>query len=173
MSILKDIAKSLATRFLSATEIQELAPQSKTQVAVSANGYFRREAGLLDRTSKEYVDALTSAEGFILSHYKASSFIQMCRSFVRRNSKPEYYLVAAIGQIIAEARGTIDPSGVTSGGEAGQFVEEIRLDITAAHAETNVIKKRSILRKAIQAKLPELTGDRVEALVGMILLLPQ
>lgn len=167
MSVLKSLAKFFATRFLTQDEIQELAPQTDIQIANTANSYLRKTAQLLSTASREYQQVLSSAESFILNHHKASSLSQMCRSYVRRNSKPDYYIMAVIGQQL-EAHITSN-GGYTTGGEAGQLLQSVNDDVAKALAETNVIKRRSIVRDAVKREVVGISADRAAVITELLL----
>lgn len=174
MSLIQSAVRSLANRFLPKDELlaEALAARSKEDVAGEARLYIRRSAPLLERTSKEYAQAVTAAEELLLSHYSASSFPQLCRSFVRKNAKPEYYLIAAIGQIIEAYNAERDITSSVSGGEAGALLANIAIEIEQAKAEKNFIKKRSILRAGVTKWLEGIDSARAAALSEMILQLP-
>lgn len=177
MSVIKTVVKYLANRFLTKEDLLPglLAQQTVGENADMAIGFFKKEAPLLSPGSKEYTGALAAATDLLLTHYRAGSFLQLCRSQVRRNSAPEYYAIAAMGKIIADhnaeptTAANQDAAQLVSGGEAGQLLTSIALALTEARTEGNFIKRRSIVRKAIIAQLPCLNSDRAAQLTELAL----
>ena len=174
MSLIQSAVRSLANRFLPKDELltEALAARSQSDVASEASLFFRRSAPLLDRDRSDYKLAVGAAEELLLSHYGESSFPQLCRSQVRKTAKPEYYLIAAIGQIVeahAAEKGNIDP---VAGGEAAALLGAIKSEISDAHAEKNFIKKRSIIRAGVTKWLEGISSARAAALTEMVLQLP-
>jgi hypothetical protein len=174
MSAIKSVVKFLADRFLTKDDLLPdlLAQQDITERANSAIGFFKREAALLVPGGKVYADAVKAAEDLLVTHYRASSFVQLCRSQVRKNAKPEYYTIATIGQIIEahKADHREDDVAPVVGGEAAALLATINDALGAAKSETNFIKRRSIVRKAIVATLPGISSDRAAALTELTLL---
>lgn len=176
MSAIKSVVKYLANRFLTKEDLLPdlLAQQSDVERATSAITFFKKEAPLLTPGTKEYVAAISVAQDLLLSHYRAGSFLQLCRSQTRKNSQPEYYAIATMGQIIAAhnaepTTAAASTSHLVSGGEAGVLLAQLALPLADAKAEGNFIKRRSIVRKAIVAALPGLTSDRAAALTELAL----
>lgn len=173
MSAIKSVVKFLADRFLTKEDLLPglLAQQNPAERANSAISFYKREAALLQQGSKAYNDAVKAAEDLLVTHYRASSFVQLCRSQVRKTAKPEYYAIATIGQIIeahkAENR-EVDVTPVV-GGEASALLSSINDALIAAKAETNFIKRRSIVRRAILAQLPGISSDRSAQLTELAL----
>jgi hypothetical protein len=172
MSVIKTVVRALANRFLPKDELltEALAARSKEDVAGEATLYIRRSAPLLDRTGQEYKKAVTAAEELLLSHHNASSLAQLCRSHVRKNSKPEYYFIAVIGQLIDQHNTANGIGSVVPGGEAGELIAKITGALTQAKEQTNFIKRRSIIREAVKAELPGITADRAAAITELLLL---
>lgn len=173
MSAIKSVVKFLADRFLTKEDLLPglLAQQNVGENADMAISFFKKDAPLLTPGSKLYADAVKAAEDLLVTSYRASSFIQLCRSQVRKTAKPEYYAIATIGQIIeahkAENR-EVDVTPVV-GGEASALLSSINEALIAAKTETNFIKRRSIVRRAIIAQLPGISSDRSAQLTELAL----
>ena len=171
MSVIKSAVKFLADRFLTKEDLLPglLAQQDVAERADSAVTFFKKEAALLTVGSRSYNAAITAAEDLLITHYRASSFNQLCRSQVRKTAKPEYYAIAVIGQIVDAHNKDAGILSEVVGGEAGALLTAIKDALVEAKAETNFIKRRSIVRKAIVAWLPGVTSDRAAQLTELTL----
>lgn len=171
MSAIKSVVKFFADRFLTKEDLLPdlLAQQDFAERADSAIGFFKKEAGLLTPGSRSYDAAVLAATDLLLTHYRAGSFAQLCRSQVRKNAQPDYYAIATIGQIIDAHNKDVGIVNHTVGGEAGALLTQINDALVEAKAETNFIKRRSIVRKAIIAWLPGISSDRAAQLVELSL----
>lgn len=169
MSILKSIATSLY-RFVTteaerqANAVAELSDESR---ATLARTYFAKEVPLLDRGTLTYSKALTVAEDIVITHHNASSFVQMCRSVVRRNSSANYFQMVALGNLIRPQLEAVE--GTPIGGEAGELLQSIDSQIKAAAAERNPIKRRSILRNAINERVKGLDSNQLSFAVELVI----
>lgn len=175
MSLIKTAVKFLVKRFLTKEDLLPdlLAQQTLGENADLAISFFKKEAPLLSPGSRGYNAVVEAATALLLTHYRAGSFLQLCRSQVRKNSSPEYYAVAAMGKIISDHNVDTDAgpatAGVVSGGEAGQLLASIATALAEAKSEGNFIKRRSIVRKAIVSQLPGLSSDRAAQLTELAL----
>lgn len=166
----KSIIQSIARYFLAEDDIRELLPEvTQHQRALDNNVYMRRTAVLLGRDTKEYKLGLQAAEDFLLEHHGANSVMQMCRSIVRKNASPNYYLTAALGNLIERHYETTGRKPETTGGEAGALLAKIEPSVVEAASEKNFIKKRAIVRKAVAAHFGDLDTDTQAAIVELVL----
>lgn len=167
---IKSIVQSIARYFLAEDEIRELLPEvTSHQRALDNNVYMRRTAVLLGRDTKEYKLGLQAAEDFLLEHHGSTSIIQMCRSLVRKNASHNYYLVAALGNLIERHYEATGAKSQVSGGEANALLVAIDPAVVEASAEKNFIKKRAIVRKAVAAHFGDLDTDTLAAIVELVL----
>lgn len=177
MSAIKTVVKYLADKFLTKEDLLPglLALQTKEDRAAEAISFFRKEAPNLIPGTHEYETAVYAAEDLLLSHFKVGSFVDLCRNQTYKFASDTYYAKATINQII-EAHfyedalpGTVTSSTDPITGAATVFIANLAEALAAAKAESNYIKRRSIVRKAIVANLPGLSSDRAGQLTELAL----
>lgn len=169
MTFLKTIAVALYNFATSKAERQTDAIGTLTDESRSllARTYFAKEAPLLNKITPDYKHALTVAEDFVIRHNRCTTFTQMCRTVARRSANSSYFQVAVLTDLI---RPHLDRAeGSKEGDEATDLIIEIGSSIQEAAVERNPIKRRSILRKAIAAKIPSLDSNELNLAIELII----
>lgn len=169
MNLFKDFARAIYAFATTEKERQadylaELSAENRASIAV---GYFSKDAALLERSSKEYTRALSAAEGLVLTHHRASSFNQLCRSYVRRNSGATYFQTVALGDLVRSV-GDVN-EGTHTGGEASKLLEAIRAELEAAREEKSFVKRRSLIGNALKREVPALNSDQRNLAIELII----
>lgn len=168
--MINNFVKRIAAHFLSQADLKSLvvADDLQTQVA-NAQAFISKIGKECVKDSSAYTALKFTTEAFVVKAHDANSFAQMCRSYVRDNSAPDYYLVAAIGTLIVAHQMEAGTLSKVPGGEAGKLSIAIKQTLNEAKDVKNYIKRRALVNNAVKAELPGIDAGRSAAITELLL----
>lgn len=168
--MINSLVKRIAAHFLSQADLKSLVNEDSAKVKhSSAVAYITTILSKSEKGSLEYKELNRMANDFVVKSHDANSFAQMCRSYVRDNSAPDYYLVAAIGNVIVAHQMETGTLAKVPGGEAGKLNIAIKQTLNEAKDVKNYIKRRALVNNAVKAELPGIDAGRSATITELLL----
>lgn len=168
--MINNFVKRIAAHFLSQAELKSLVNEESAKAKhSSAVAYITTILSKSNKGSLEYKELDRLASDFVVKSHGASSFAQMCRTHVREIAGPDYFLVAAIGNIIVAYQTEAGTVAQVPGGEAGKLITTIKPTLREATEVKNYIKRRALVSSAVKAELPGIDAGRASTITELLL----